>query len=199
MKNTENKFPFQLKPEQAKQILDIACNGWKPKLAEKWAVPIVLGNDITIDKSFYQEMRTACTADQHKLFDKIFGADNNLDSIKTFEDALALSDFNWKGYLELVETSKTLGCQISKSAIAQRKLEIIISVMNDGWTPNWKDSSELKWYPWFDLGGSGFSLGVCAYRNSSTYVGGRLCTKNEDLCKYIATTFIDIYKEYMCG
>jgi len=61
--------------KQAQSIIDVACGEWKKKLALKWAYYIVKGDDIDIEDGFYKEMRKACTADQHKLFDEIFGKD----------------------------------------------------------------------------------------------------------------------------
>lgn len=72
---TDSRFPFSLAPENAQQIIDIACNRWKTKLATMWANDIVLSKQIEIAESFYKEMRKACTAEQNALFDKIFGKD----------------------------------------------------------------------------------------------------------------------------
>ena len=59
--------------EQAQEIIDIACANWKDKLFNKWGKKIVLKQDIDIKEDFYQEMRKACTKEQHELFDRIFG------------------------------------------------------------------------------------------------------------------------------
>lgn len=63
---------------QAQQIIDIACITWKVKLAAKWSKEIVLKETIEISDNDYQEMRKACTSEQHKLFDEIFGKDKPL-------------------------------------------------------------------------------------------------------------------------
>jgi hypothetical protein len=57
------------------RIIDVACATWKDKLASKFANNIVLKLDTFISQLFYQEMRSACTEQQHKLFDEIFGPD----------------------------------------------------------------------------------------------------------------------------
>jgi len=61
--------------QQAQSIIDIACKDWKPVLAKHWAVTIVQKGNIEITEEYYKEMRSACTVDQHKLFDEIFGKD----------------------------------------------------------------------------------------------------------------------------
>lgn len=70
-----NRFPFSLKPIDAQIIIEYACSSWSKRLADKWAVQIVLNHNIEISEAFYKEMRSACTKEQHELFDKIFGKD----------------------------------------------------------------------------------------------------------------------------
>jgi hypothetical protein len=73
--NIDKRFPFYLQPVNAQKIIDIACSTWKPKLASMWAHNMVLGNSIEISEEFYKEMRNACSVEQHRLFDSIFGKD----------------------------------------------------------------------------------------------------------------------------
>lgn len=67
------RFPFNLKPQDAQRIIDVACNSWKHALASGWSKDIVLNKTISISEDFYKEMRAACTSEQHTLFDEIFG------------------------------------------------------------------------------------------------------------------------------
>ena len=71
----DNRFPFILSPENAENIIKAVCAVWKTKLAKLWAVNIILKQYNVIDEEFYKEMRKACTQDQYKLFDEIFGKD----------------------------------------------------------------------------------------------------------------------------
>ena len=65
-------FPFQLQPQDAQSIIDIACNDWKQKLSKNWAASIVLKEPIEISEESYNKMYKACTQDQKELFNKIF-------------------------------------------------------------------------------------------------------------------------------
>lgn len=77
--------------EQAQQIVDIACSDWKPKLAKAWAYDIVVKDyAIKVDEEFYQKMRKACTDSQHRLFDEIFGKDDNLVHCKDLKRGQAI-------------------------------------------------------------------------------------------------------------
>lgn len=79
--STEGKNQMKnriLTPANAQRIISVACSAWKSKLAEKWATNIVLNKDTEISEEFYQEMRSACTAEQNEIFDEIFGKDEQL-------------------------------------------------------------------------------------------------------------------------
>jgi hypothetical protein len=82
------------------------------------------------------------------------------------------------------------------------KIRSIAYVLNEGWFPNWDNSNEYKYYPWFYMdskAGSGFGLsfGVCDCGDSGAAVGSRLCFKSEALAKYAATQFINEYRDFM--
>jgi superfamily I DNA/RNA helicase len=77
-----------LKPEDAQSIINIACKTWKVTLAEEWAQNIVMQRDITISEDFYKRMRSACTAEQNKLFDEIFGKDVELVELVVYRSPL---------------------------------------------------------------------------------------------------------------
>ena len=92
--------------------------------------------------------------------------------IKTFEDACKKLGITPKALPDV----KTLPKQHIKAIVAHYKLVIIAEALNDGWKPNWKDSSEWKYYPWFDMSsGSGLSCGDYDLLSSASTVGSRLC------------------------
>jgi hypothetical protein len=66
-----------IKYSDAQRIVDIACSTWKDKLFVIWGHNIVLKQDIEITGKVYQEMRNACTSEQNRIFDEIFGVDHN--------------------------------------------------------------------------------------------------------------------------
>lgn len=57
-----------------KRIHDIACTTWKKRLTDAFS-DFAFKDEIEVTEDFYQEMRNACTAEQHELFDEIFGAE----------------------------------------------------------------------------------------------------------------------------
>ncbi len=117
---------------------------------------------------------------------------NKTATIKSFQEACialnissALPDFS------------SMSAKDKAAMEAHYQLMIIVQALNGGWTPNWTDSSEYKYYPWFDMYGGGFVLRGVLYGYSGTYAGSRLCFRSRELAKYAADTFIDLYKQYM--
>jgi len=119
----------------------------------------------------------------------------NFKTIKTFKDActkLALDP------TKLPDTSM-IPEEFSKPIIAAYKLMIIFKAVNDGWTPDWSNSSQYKYYPWYWVlsSGFGFSGSGYDYTGTVTRVGSRLCTDTSDKAQFIADQFIAEYQEYL--
>ena len=82
-----------------------------------------------------------------------------MKKIKSFEDAC-----NALGILEIVPDFSTFPEKYRSAMYAHYKLMIITEALNEGWTPNWDDWEERKYYPWFDMRSSasgGFSFHDC--------------------------------------
>jgi hypothetical protein len=114
------------------------------------------------------------------------------DRVKTFEDAYNVLGIN-------------TGCVYSSSEepdeIAYKKLKVIVKALNEGWTPDWNDDDQYKWYPWFELqktnsNPSGFRLDCVNYHYAGSAVGSRLCFRSRELAEYAAKQFEDLYKQF---
>lgn len=118
------------------------------------------------------------------------------ERVKTFEDAcevLGISDPT-----QIFFQSKCLLTNAMKGAINHMKLCIIAEALNEGWQPDYSNSSEYKYYPWFDfVPGSGFRFGGCARGCTNTYVGSRLVYRTRELAEYAGKQFEDLYNEYL--
>ncbi|MGQ0738388.1 MAG: hypothetical protein ACT4OJ_04945 [Bacteroidota bacterium] len=87
--------------------------------------------------------------------------------------------------------------QDTKDEAAYKRLKVVAKVLNNGWEPNWKDSNEWKYYPWFDLSsGSGLSYYDFVGRYSASSVGSRLCFQTRELAEYAGNQFIDLYTDF---
>lgn len=119
--------------------------------------------------------------------------DNITDRVKSFEDACQVL-----GISTNVPEVKGLPRKHQKAIIANYKLIVIAEALNEGWKPNWQDSDEYKYYPWFDMSnpaGVGFSITYYAASYSAASVGSRLCLKNRELAIYFGQTFTDLFND----
>lgn len=115
------------------------------------------------------------------------------DRIKTFEDAC--ESLGLKGDILMASLHDDLKDEAAP-IIAGLKLRIIAKALNEGWKPNWQNSGEYKYYPWWNMQ-NGFSLDVVGDNSAFTLVGSRLCYKTRELATYAATQFADLYKSYL--
>lgn len=119
--------------------------------------------------------------------------DNITDRVKSFEDACQVL-----GISTNVPEVKGLPRKHQKAIIANYKLIVIAEALNEGWKPNWQDSDEYKYYPWFDMSnpaGVGYSNTRNAASHTSANVGSRLCLKNRELAIYFGQTFTDLFND----
>lgn len=114
------------------------------------------------------------------------------DRVKSFEDVCAVL-----GISTTLPTFPETFCGESKAMIAHYKLVMIARALNEGWKPNWGNSIEYKYYPWFEQknGSLSFAEGD-AYWKIYTHVGSRLCLKTKELAEYAGKQFESTYKEY---
>lgn len=119
--------------------------------------------------------------------------DNITDRVKSFEDACQVL-----GISTNVPEVKGLPRKHQKAIIANYKLIVIAEALNEGWKPNWQDSDEYKYYPWFDMSnpaGVGFSYTSSAASYTIADIGSRLCLKNRELAIYFGQTFTDLFND----
>ncbi len=130
----------------------------------------------------------------------IFGENlfkNIQDRIKSYEDACFELGLNPKDLPEVNNCES----EDQSSIIAYYKLTIIARALNEGWKPNWKDSSESKWFPWFKVNRDAAGVS-CAYTNctaTSAFAdfGSRLCCKSDELATYFGKYFENLWSEYL--
>lgn len=114
--------------------------------------------------------------------------------IKTFEAACKALKINPSKVLPVV---KGMPLHHQKAIISHAKLVIITEALNEGWRPNWKNSNECKYYPWFRMSsGSGLADRGCGYYCSTSLVGSRLCFKSSELAEYAGRQFKKLYEDY---
>lgn len=112
------------------------------------------------------------------------------ERIKTIDDVLRVNGISG---MEL----KMWQAMLTEDEFNYRLLKLIAKTLNEGWTPNWDDQSERKYFPWFKMGSSGFRSDGYVDWYAGSSVGSRLCFKTRELAEYAGKQFTEIYKNHM--
>lgn len=122
------------------------------------------------------------------------------DRVKSYEDAckaLGVEPIN-------EQNAKAQGFRPDE--IARRKLETIAAALNEGWLPDWNNTDEYKYYPYFYIqenakgkGSAGLSYAYSYYAASTTSAsfGSRLCFYASRLARYAGNQFTDLYEQIL--
>lgn len=128
-----------------------------------------------------------------------FGADtfklNVIDRIKTFADAYEAADEKTRD-----EFDQQIHPNLSEHIVARLKLILIAKVLRGEWEPDFSNSNQEKWFPWFKFSagsGFGFSGSGCGYGRTLAAVGSRLCFPNEELSNYFGKQFIKLHRAHL--
>lgn len=126
-------------------------------------------------RALYKGASKEFKATLEDTFGKEFFSGKITDRIKSFEDACA------ELFIEPEEVLIDLQGNPSADEVAYRKLKVITAALNEGWLPDWKDSSEYKYYPWFEYSrsASSFVYSNTNYTNTNTNISSQLCGKTK--------------------
>ncbi len=117
------------------------------------------------------------------------------ERLQTYEDCCI--ELNIDPQAQLPYDKPMNDVEISINAYA--KLIVICKAFNEGWIPDWNNSNEAKWYPWFQKNSSSFGFSFTGYGSwySCTSVGSRLCLKTKTITEHVGKKFEKIYNEYL--
>lgn len=116
--------------------------------------------------------------------------------IKTYADACAVLG------IEPMNETVLAKLGFTKDEIAYRKLKTIAEALNEGWRPDWANSNEYKYWPWFVYNHgahAGFAYADTFYAATNAYavVGSRLCYKTRELATYAGRQFEGLYNDFL--
>ena len=122
------------------------------------------------------------------------------DRVKTYEDACKVLG------VEPINEQNAKAQGFRSDEIARRKLETIAAALNEGWKPDWNNTDQYKYYPYFYIqenakgkGSAGLSYAATTYAASRTiaYFGSRLCFYASRLARYASNQFTDLYEQIL--
>jgi hypothetical protein len=146
---------------------------------------VIAGKDA---RKLYPSASTEWKATFEATFGKEFFSQKITDRIKTFADACEVLD---------IDPDDQWHESDEQDEVAYKQLKVVARALNEGWEPNYNDTNQRKWYPWFYLNAPGFRLYDCNCGDSRSFVGARLVFKSEELARYAATQFQGLYSNYM--
>lgn len=151
------------------------------------------------------------------------------ERVKTFDDAChELGETHpLVQHLNLVEHHLADHLDGMDDVLAYLKMRIVVAALNEGWTPDWGNKDEYKWYPWFyilteeeynDLdeddkcrvvgrasynayAGGGLVYSDADNVSSSSYTcsGARLAFKSKELAVYAGQQFGELWASFLIG
>lgn len=95
--------------------------------------------------------------------------------------------------------------ELRPDEVARKKLEVITAALNEGWSPDWNNTDEYKYYPYFYIeprkhgASAGLSSANAVHAASYTpaYIGSRLCFHEPDAARYAGRTFTELYEQLL--
>src|SRR5690349_1493458 len=94
--------------------------------------------------------------------------------------------------------------RFQKAITATFEMYVIVEASREGKVPDWNNSNERKWEPWFDMevdennpSGFRFNASGCSLANSGSSGGSRLCYISEAESDWHAKQHIDKYRDMM--
>lgn len=121
------------------------------------------------------------------------------DRVKTYEDACKVLG------VEPINEQNAKAQGFRSDEIARRKLETIAAALNEGWKPDWNNTDQYKYYPYFYIqeNAKGAYAGL-SYANTDNaaavtyaYFGSRLCFYASRLARYAGNQFTDLYEQIL--
>jgi hypothetical protein len=179
-----------IKKSEFKKLFDLAYAAWKPKLEEKLK-EFFFDTNVSFTQEFFDQMKKACTAEQLVVFKKIFAKylkkEVDIFKVTTYKEVCEklgeseIHDYNFS----LID---------AKKICAAARIKQLERFFNGTWKANWEDSSQRKYYPYFQYSSGGgfrfFSSG-----SSSYYSGGQVgFYKDEESSNHVGKYFKEIYK-----
>lgn len=121
------------------------------------------------------------------------------DRVKTYEDACKVLG------VEPINEQNAKAQGFRSDEIARRKLETIAAALNEGWKPDWNNTDQYKYYPYFYIqeNAKGAYAGLsCAHThnaatNAYAIIGSRLCFYASRLARYAGNQFTDLYEQIL--
>ena len=116
-------------------------------------------------------------------------ANGIINYVSTFDDARILLNITKEQF-----NNSCVG--LTKKEIAERKLRLIMKVLNNDWIPK-LDGKEYCYVPYFRLDNYSFSYNDYNFWLTYSAVGFGWGFKNEELMMHCVNNFLDLWNDYL--
>jgi len=89
-----------------------------------------------------------------------------------------------------------LGVENNDELSSFEKLKLISKVANQGWYPNWNNTDETKYFPYFEYKEGVFSFYFVYFYTSTMYVPSALLYQSSELAYFMGVYYFDLYEDY---
>lgn len=122
------------------------------------------------------------------------------DRVKTYEDACKVLG------VEPINEQNAKAQGFRSDEIARRKLETIAAALNEGWKPDWNNTDQYKYYPYFYIQENAKGKGSAGLSCAATYCGGYVYACGYrlsalllrfTLARYAGNQFTDLYEQIL--
>ena len=137
--------------------------------------------------------------DAATIFDFLIEEIEVAPRVKSYEEACE------RVGVEPLTEERIKALELRPDEVARKKLEVITAALNEGWSPDWNNTNEYKYYPYFYIeprkhgASAGLSYAGTNYAASATsaYLGSRLCFHEPDAARYAGRTFTELYEQLL--
>lgn len=145
----------------------------------------------------YNVYHSTATASDKKSLEEAFGVtffkSKITDIIKSLEDIYIYLDIN----RELVIPFKNPSTKQERSINAMFDIQNISKVLNGNWVPDWENTDEYKYYPYFKKQELSGWVVDCYFGYYFAMLGFGYYFKTEKLALFAGKTFIETYIDYL--
>lgn len=172
-----------------------SCNGWRERINEVLYEQPFNSNIVVDEQELYKAYKEA-NSGLKKLIESFFHIETPkkiTDQIKTITDV-----YNKLGIKrDDVIPYKFPQTKLEKHINADFDINKISEVLNQGWTPDFNNSNQYKYYPYFKKGPSGWVV-HCAYSyDSYASLGLGFYFSSSELALYAGNQFLDVYNDWL--
>jgi hypothetical protein len=180
----------KIKRKDLKQIYNIVCDSWKEKIKD--ALLWKDGDSIEVEDNIIEKGYNEADTSQKKVISKYFKIINN--EITGFDDILRLSGTTLTKFLKYKNPENPE--QVKANAFD--KIQLIKKVLNKGWEEDWENSSQYKYFPYFQLGSGGWCFCLSRSRDSGSAAVVAFY-KDQTTSDFAGKIFLKEYIEYIIG